>query len=263
MNEKVENFGIGKNIIDIIFFKAFSEIQDELSRRYLGILWWFIEPVLNMVAFYIVLIAIQGRQGHNIVQFLLIGMVVWRWFESSIGQGANSIIQNSKLIKQIYLPKFIFPCISSVTNLIKFAVVFSCLLVFLVITTGKPSWTWFVLPLIIAVQFLVQLALSALLSLLVPFVPDLKSVIDNLMVLVFFLSGIMYDVSHIPENLRSFLYLNPMIEIIKSYRLVLLNKSWPEWKGLFIIMVFSIFCILIVSILFRKFDKVIPKVMFQ
>ena len=263
MNEKSEEFGIGKNIIDIILFKALSEIQDEISRRYLGILWWFIEPVLYMLAFYIVLIAIQGRHGHNIVQFLLIGMVTWRWFESSIGQGSNSIIQNSRLIKQIYLPKFIFPCISSITNLIKFFFVFSCLLVFLIVTIGKPSWTWFALPFIIVVQFLMQLALSALLAMLVPFVPDLKSVIDNLMILVFFLSGIMYDVSRIPKDLQSYLYLNPMIEIIKCYRLVLLTNSWPDWKGLLIIMSFSIIGILIVSILFRKYDKVIPKVMFQ
>ena len=252
-----------KNVLEIILFKAISEIQDDISRRYLGILWWFIEPILYMLAFYIVLIGFQGRHGQNIVQFLLIGMVTWRWFESSIGQGSNSIIQNSKLIKQIYLPKFIFPCVTSLTNLIKFTFVFSCLLVFLIISIGKPSWSWFALILIIFVQFLLQLALSALLSLAVPFVPDLKSIIDNLMILIFFLSGIMYDVSHIPEKLRPYLYLNPMILIINSYRVVLLNKSWPDWKALLVILIFSIFGILIAIILFRKFDKIIPKVMFQ
>lgn len=258
-----EEFCVEKNIIDIILFKAISEIKDDISRRYLGILWWFIEPVLYMLAFYIVLIAIRGRHGQNIVQFLLIGMVTWRWFESSIGQGSNSIIQNSKLIKQIYLPKFIFPCVSSLTNLIKFSFVFFCLLVFIIISFSKPSLAWFALPFIIVVQFLMQLALSAFLSLLVPFIPDLKSIIDNLMILIFFLSGIMYDVSHLPEGLRSYIYLNPMIEIIKSYRLVLINKSWPDWKGLLVILTFSIIGIFITRILFQKYDKVIPKVIFQ
>ncbi len=263
MKNEIEELVKVKKIFYLIWFKSISDIKDEVSRKYLGILWWFIEPILYMIAIYIVLVSIQGRSGKNIVQFLLIGMVSWRWFEISISQGSNSIITNSNLIKQIYVPKYIFPCITAITNLIKFSFVFVCLLVFLIFSVGPPSVKWLSLPLIIASQFLMQLAISSLLSIAVPFVPDLKSVVDNTMILVFFLSGIMYNISHVPESLRHYLFLNPMIAIINSYRIILLDHSWPLLNNIFILDLLSFLGIIFAGMLFRRLDRIIPKIMLQ
>jgi hypothetical protein len=40
--------------LELIHYRALSELKMELSRLYLGILWWVFEPILYMVVFYLV-----------------------------------------------------------------------------------------------------------------------------------------------------------------------------------------------------------------
>jgi len=61
-----------------------------------------------------------------------------------------------------------------------------------------------------------------------PLLPDLKVAIDNGLMLLFFLSGVFFDINQVQEPVRSYLLLNPMAVLIDEYRNVLLAGSWPQ-----------------------------------
>ena len=209
--------------IELIFVKAWAEIKSEVSRAYIGFVWWFLEPLLYMGAFYL-LFGIGLRQGgDNFLYFLLCGLVPWKWFSSTLNSGSRSIVANAGLINQVYLPKYIFPLIVVVINTFKFTLVFPVLLLLLVASSFEPSPSWWALVPILISQLLLVTSGTCLLSCLVPYLPDLRYVIDNGMLLLMFLSGVFFSVDSLAPEIRNIFLLNPIAILLECYREVLIE----------------------------------------
>ncbi|WP_267926530.1 ABC transporter permease [Desulfolithobacter dissulfuricans] len=247
------------NSLLLIKQKSTADLISEARRGYIGILWWVIEPVLYMSVFYLIFVVLFNRGGKDNVAFLLTGMVAWKWFVTSIPQCAGCISSNIGLIRQVYVPKVIFPGTVLLTSTIKFLIVFLLLVGFLMLTGKSPDVSWLSLPLLIFVQMLLMLALGSFLAAIIPFFPDLKLIVDNGMILLFFLSGVFFDVSSAPAKLKAWLSLNPMVGIIQSYRQVLLDASWPDWFFLATVCTLSLMLLALDWMLLRRYDRVYAK----
>lgn len=92
-----------------------------------------------------------------------------------------------------------------------------------------------------------------------PFVPDLKIIINNGLTLLFFISGIFYDIGHLPADIRFYFYLNPMATLIENYRLVLIEGAWPHWGTIGVSLVMSLIGLTIGLYLLTRYDRVYPK----
>jgi lipopolysaccharide transport system permease protein len=143
--------------------------------------------------------------------------------------GAKVIIANRGLITQVYFHKGLFVAKSLTASCIKFAIVLALLLTCLLITATPFGYTLLALVPIIFVQLALIAGMTAVAASIVPFVPEFKLIIDNGLIILFFMSGIFFDVNQLPQNI---FYLNPMVTIIGAYRDVLLNGGWPDARGL-------------------------------
>ena len=252
---------MNRHYLELVWYKALAELRAEAARAYLGFLWWIIEPVIYMAALYVVFVLVFQRGGPNFAPFLLCGLVVWKWFGSTITVSSNTISANAALMQQVYLPKYLFPAIVVVINTLKFLAVFAVLLIFLLVYGIEPSETWLSVPLVMVIQFLLISAIAGLVSAIVPFMPDFRLLLDNLMMLLFFLSGIFFDISSVSEKLQFLLRLNPMAVIIESYRTVLIDGQWPNGLHLAVVFAFSLIGIWFVGVVFRHYDRIYPKVL--
>lgn len=251
----MQRLAIYKRYWDIILFRTYSFLKADATRGYLGALWWVIEPILYMTAFYIVFaIGLRGG-GENYLQFLLVGMVTWKWFASNIQQGSNSIEANIPILRQVYVPKYIFLYSVVLTNTIKFLIVFLILIVFIVLSGFEISIFWLALPVLGFFQLLFIIGTSGIIAAIVPFVPDLKTLVDNLLLFGLFVSGIFFDINTFPPTLQTYFKLNPMSVFIINYRFILLDNKWPIWSDIFFIAIASIICLLFSLYLFNKFDR--------
>jgi len=237
-----------------------SELKAEARRGSLGILWWIVEPLLYVSVFYVVFSLIFNRGGDDTIQNLLTGLIVWKWFDSCVRQSATSIITNAGLIRQVYIPKFLFPVMVVMTSTMKFAIIFTILLVFLTISNEEVTTSWFTLPIIILLQLIVSLSIGAFAASIVPFFPDLRMLIDNGMTLLFFLSGIFFNIKTVSIDLQAYLYLNPMVGLIESYRTVLLSNQLPDFKMLATILSASLFVLFLAIKLLARHDREYIKV---
>ena len=151
---------------------------------------------------------------------------------SSVKRAGTAILSNGQLINQIYLPKWVFPLIEVAGNSLRFAAVLALFLVFAAFYTDGPAWAWWaVLPLLLC-ELILILGLGLLLSVLIPIYPDLRKIIDNLMLLMFYMSGIFFDISRLDADVQQWLYLNPMAVLIQQMRAVLLQAQSPDWSAL-------------------------------
>lgn len=217
-----------RSCLDLILYKTYADLKAEAARSYLGVLWWVIEPILFLFAFYVLFVLILERGGPEFVPAFLCGAVVWKWFDSSVKGGSQAIGVHQALLQQVHVPKFIFPTIAVLGSTCRFLPVFSIFCLFLLAFGIPAQASWLALPLLIAVQLLLGLSLALLTGAITPLLPDLKVAIDNGLMLLFFLSGVFFDINQVQEPVRSYLLLNPMAVLIDEYRSVLLGGHWPE-----------------------------------
>jgi len=250
-----------KNAKEIILYRAYFEMRAEASSGFFGMLLWVIEPTLYLGAFYLVFEVLDIRGGSGAVPFLLVGLIVWKWFASAVYRGAVCIERESSVIQQIHVPKVVFLSASLIFSFYQFLIVFVLLLLFLLVS-GLPltlSWGW--LPVVIGVQFLLVASVAAVFAVFVPFVQDIKVVLANGLTLLFFLSGIFFDISTAGAPYRDILYLNPMASVIDAYRAVLLEAVAPDLTALLIVGGFSTILLMISVVLMRRWDREYPKVL--
>ena len=148
-----------------------------------------------------------------------------------------------------------------IINTVKFTVIFGLLVLFLLIYGIDPSPAWLALPPLVAIQFLLIAAIAGLVSALVPFLPDLRLMLDQLLTLLFFLSGIFFDISAVSGRLHSVLMLNPMAVLIESYRTVLIDGQWPAALPLVLVGAVSLLGIACAGAVLKHYDRIYPKVL--
>ena len=243
-------------------FKVYAELKAEAARSYLGILWWLIEPVLYLGAYYVLFVLVLRRGDLGFVPAFLCGVVIWKWFDSGIKNGGIALIANSQLMQQVYVPKYIFVLSAVASSTFRFFCVFCVLCLFLFFYGVDFHMTWFWVLSIFIVQFFLIYSLSLLLSAILPFVPDLKVVIDNAMVMLFFISGIFFDIRLVHEPIKTYLMINPMAALIEAYRDSLLRGLEPDFVCLASIMAFSFSTLLLGLFLLHRWDKKYGKVRF-
>jgi len=214
---------------DIIVYRTYAELKAEAQLSYMGYVWWILEPLLNTILFYVLLAAILEQSTVGAISFLVVGAVTWQWFNASMMSGANSVVEASGMLRQIYLPKMVLPLISIFTSSWKFLFLFVLLLAFVWATGHPPALAYVALPLLFLLEFMVIVAFTLPLALIMPYFPDARVAIDAVLRSVMLVSGIFFSVSSVPAAYQLYFHLNPLADLIEAYRAVLIDGTWPRW----------------------------------
>ncbi len=218
-----------QHVVELILFSTYAELRAERSRSYLGLIWWVAEPAMMMAAFWLVFDVILKSGGEDYLSFLLIGLTLWQWMKSCITHGGHAIWTNLGLIRQARLPVLVFPFVQMLADTIKFFYIFALLLVILWISGHPPNMAYFALPVVFAVALLFSAGVGFLVAAIVPLIPDLRFVIEQVLTVVMFLSGVVFSVSQVQPPLRDFIALNPVAGLLEATRGILMHAKWPEW----------------------------------
>jgi len=243
----------------LIVYQVYAELRAESERTYVGFMWWFVDPIITMFVYYLVFAVVLKTRSENLLGFLFVGILSWRWFHTSIMHGANSIIGARALMQQVYLPKVIFPIVAVLTDTVKFLIVLLVLIVVLPVFGFPIGIAHLALFPIVLTQLLLITGCTIVAASIVPLVPDIRMVLQNVLQMMFFLSGIFYDISAFPEELRRFLLLNPMAVLLRMYRDVLLNGTLPNFMTIGVIGLLALVIGLLGYLVTRHLDTVYPK----
>jgi ABC-type polysaccharide/polyol phosphate export permease len=188
-------------------------------------LWWILDPFLDLVMYYTVMGVILNRGGEGYVYDLLIGIMVMRWFSSSVTASGASLMVNAGLINSVKIPKFVFPAIQTVLNTLKFLPIFLLFAAWMCFWGGAYDFQDALVFPLLFVQFLFILGISFLAAGMTPFFPDMTILLPKLMLLLFWGSGVFFRAEDIisSEYLHMF-YLNTLASFISLYRGVILHQ---------------------------------------
>ena len=244
---------------DIVLYRTVAGIKSEARQNYLGYLWFLLEPVLSTAVLYLAFTKISGLRGPDYIAFLLTGLIAWQWFESSIMVASGSLREKYATLLQFNLPKFIFPAVAVLINTWKFAVSYLVILVALPLLGFFPGVNYLALPLLMLLQLALILGVAVAVALLVALSNDLRLVTGTVLRLQFFMSGIFFDSSKVPDALRAAFYANPMAVLIESYRDVVLHNRPPDAAHLLMVVGLTALWLAIAAVLHHRLDKRIVK----
>ena len=248
---------------DLILYKSLADLRAEARRYYISYAWWLLEPLLEMAVFYIIFNVLFSRGGPNFIQFLLVGLVAWKWFGTTVQHCGNSLIGSRGLIMQTSLPKVIFPTVLILTDTFKAAIVSVIVSILLFLTGFPPNQTYLALPLLLTTQLLFIMAVGFGLAAIVPFFPDLSILVSLLLRMLYFLSGVFFDPRNISGHKRELFFLNPMARLIDGYRGIFLHHRWPEAMPLLLISIISVLIIYLAAVFIKSKDTIYPRIVSQ
>lgn len=231
---------------DLLFYLVKSGLKAEHRNSYLGYFWWLLDPLLNVLVYYFLVVIVLNRGGENYPLFLVVGLVVWRWISTSINSSSNSILRYSSIINQVSLPKALFPLSFTLTQLFNFMFGLIVIALFLVIYGVKPTWLVLYLPVFILLQTVVHIALGLVLGYITIFVRDIGNLMTYITRIFFYASPIIWEGGRllnsgkVPDWLAPLIEYNPVAILVTSYRDILIYHQQPNWIGLGILFVLSV-----------------------
>jgi lipopolysaccharide transport system permease protein len=253
----------GTHFVELLLCDTYMTLRAEAARTYISFLWWFIEPMIFLLVFYLVFGLLLERFSPDFIPQILVGLVTFRWFSNTLGRGSKSIIGGRGLMRQVYVPKILFPSVLILANTFKFAIVFVVLLLSFLVYGIPATWTFAAIPILLLTQFLFITGCTFMAAAVVPFLPDLKYLIDNALTVMFFLSGVFFSLRRIPEQYQEYVFLNPMAALIDAYRGALLGSVWPEWGRLAAIVLSSAIMIAVGAYIIHRCDRAYPRAILQ
>ena len=211
--------------ISLLDLKARMSLKAEASKLYLSYLWWVLEPVLWVMAFYFVFTVLLG--ANRDISFLMCGKIPFLWFSKSVNGGSNSIVANRGLINQANVPKQFFIYESLQEALYKQWLVFLVLGAVLIMFGYQASWHWlWVIP-VIVMQYLFMLLFTLVGAFLVAYARDVRMIINMSVLFLMFMSGVFWDLDQITDPVKRDLLVtwNPLAYLIDAYRKVLMHHE--------------------------------------
>ena len=205
----------------------------------LGIAWSFLIPML-MLGIYIfvfsfVFKARWGGESGNKLEFglfLYAGLIVHSLFAECASKAPLLIIGNPNFVKKVVFPLEILPLVSMYSVLIHAALNVTVLMIAQLIIHGSLQWTALFLPIVLLPLIIFTLGVSWFLASLGTYVRDVAQLVGLVMTVLLFMSPIFYPASVLPEDIRPFLFLNPLTFMIEQTRDVVLVGNAPAWGRL-------------------------------
>jgi lipopolysaccharide transport system permease protein len=236
-----------------------STVQRDLRSRYkgsfLGFLWTFINPLLQLIVYSIVFPYVFKVQQENYAMFLFVALLPWIFFTSSVQGATTSIVAGANLVKKVYFPRFILPLSVVCTNLMNYVYCLVIVLLALIFTGVHLTFNVFWFPVVLLIEFIFILGLASILSALYVKFRDLEHLVGVVIFVWFYLTPIVFPITIFPKQIVNLLSYNPMVSIINSFRDVLLFGRGPEWGTLAYAITVGIILLLIGMLIFNKSEK--------
>lgn len=232
-----------------------KDIGGKYKHSFLGVLWSFINPLLQIAVYAIIFPLIIRNNIEHYTVFMVCGLIPWNFFSTVINRSTWAIVQNDNIIKKVYFPRAILPFSLVLSETVNFLI--SSIIMFVFTLAYGMGITKYVLlyPVIIIVQDVLMIGMGFILSAITVYMRDIQHFIGVILQLLMYATPVVYSIETIPENYRFILKFNPMTYIIEGYRDILYYQKLPDMKMLAILFGIGIVLSVLGYLIFQKLQK--------
>ena len=202
------------------------------KRSKLGMVWTLVNPIVQLLIFTLILGRVLAVEVRPYPVFLCCGLLCWNAFSESLTMAADSIVNARNVLYQPGFRPFMMPMVVVTMGMIHFVLSCSILAALLAYYEVPLGWPVVALPLLLAIQGLLTLALAFPLAALSVSFHDTKHLLSVALRFLFFLTPILYATDTFPPVFHLFYAANPLTHLVHGYRAILMERAWPDWFAL-------------------------------
>ncbi|MCR5667052.1 MAG: ABC transporter permease [Eubacterium sp.] len=226
-----------KKFRNYIVYAAKAALKNEVVDSYLNWVWWILEPFCFMLIYAFVFGVVFNTKEDYFPIFIYIGLTAWNFFSGTIKRSVRIVKRNKGIVSKVYLPKFVLNQTEILVYGFKMLISFALIVCMMVVFRLSPSiYLLNVIPLVFLL-LLLSFGCMCILSHIGVFISDLNKVINILLRIVFYMSGIFYSIENrlgptYPNLAVLFGKINPMAFIIQGLRNSIVYKQPISWQYL-------------------------------
>lgn len=208
-----------QNIYEISYILFLKELKGRYKGKVLGYLWAFLLPLSQALIYYYVFKLVMRIQMENYGVFMITGVFPWAMISYAVIAGTNSFDANANIIKKTHFPLYLLPFSISVNEIIFLYFSMLVAIPFLLYSHLYISIeSLLYIPIISIVTVMFTASLGLIFAILNSFFKDVSYIVTVFFNVMFFMTPIVYPMSSIPDTIRPYIFLNPFISFIESWR---------------------------------------------
>lgn len=219
-----------------------TDFKLRYQQSFLGYIWSVLKPLMLFTIMYLVFVRFL-KFGADVPHFsvaLLLGIIMWNFFNETTTGGMMSIVGHGDLLRKIHFSKYVIVIASSMSAMINFGINFVVVAVFALINGVSLTWSWLLMVPLVLELYMLSLGIAFFLSAVYVNLRDLNPIWEVVMQAGFYATPIIYPISLItskageygPIFARLDLILNPVAQIVQDARHVMIspaNQTIWQW----------------------------------
>lgn len=243
-------------------YAAKSELKNEVTNSYLTWLWWILDPLFFMLVYTFIVEVIFKTNEPYLPVFVFAGLLIWNFFNKNVSISVKIISSFRGIVSKIYIPKYMLVLEKMYVNFIK--LIISFVLLFILMFIFKVPITINILysiPILFLV-FIITFAVSTILSHFGVFVEDLYNIVQVVLRLGFYLSGVFYSISNrlSLKSAKLLFRINPIAYAIEDFRNIFMYGKNLNFELFFYWLILGIILCVIAIKLIYKYENTYVKV---
>jgi lipopolysaccharide transport system permease protein len=228
------------NYRDLILLFVRRDFVSIYKQTILGPLWFFIQPVLASVMYYVLFTRLAGLKTDGIppILFYMSGQLSWMYFSECLLKTSNTFVANANLFGKVYFPRLVVPVSVVLSNMLRFCVQLILLLAvfayYVIFEDMEVKMTSAILLLPFMLIFMAGLGLGAgiLISAMTTKYRDLQFLISFGTQLLMFTTPVVVSLAEMKDGIfKTAVLLNPMTSVVQLFRHAFFNSGFPEpWQ---------------------------------
>lgn len=238
-----------------------TNVKKDVRGRYkgsvLGVLWSFINPLLQVLVYAIVFPYLMKGSADHYVVYLVTGIIPWVFFQTVVSQSTICIKSNASVIKKVYFPRIILPLSVCISGLINFFISCVIIVAFCMIFGVGISWHLVFVPIIAVIEGMFAFSLGTFFSAVDAYIQDMEHIVNFILTMAMYGAPVIYEINIFPSQskIASLVNINPMTKIMNSYRDAFMYHRIPDIGALLGVFMLSLIMSIIAVVIFNRMQK--------
>lgn len=235
-----------------------KDIKLKYRSSYLGIIWTMLEPLLTMIVLTLVFSKLFKKDSQDYPVYILTGRLLFSYFSNGTKAALKSVRNNAGMIKKVYVPKYMYPLATVLSNYVIFAISLVVLAVVAIVRGVYPTFwlVWILIPLLQVL--LLTLGIGMILATMTVFFRDVEYLWGVALMLIMYMCAIFYDIDNVITGKNAWIFkFNPLYAIIVNFRHAVFGEA-PDFSAMLYATVFGVISLGIgIVVFYKKQDKFI------
>lgn len=207
---------------ELLAFFALRDIKVKYKQTAFGVLWTVFQPVVMMLVFSLVfghMVGLENSTGDiPYPLYLVVGLVPWNFFSTTVTSSSNSILAEGHIITKIFFPRLLIPLATVGTTFVDFLFAFIIIIFSMAYYGIVPPWQVVFLPLFTLLLIFTALSIGIFVAALGVAYRDFRYIMPFFIMVLQYVSPVLYPSTLIPERFRWLMRLNPVGVVIDGFR---------------------------------------------